>query len=78
MRLVADLVEQVVEPVEGLDHTPYVGFLESGDPRLDELVHLDPFAIPIEVAIDADHQRAMEQETLEAANMALPEEEDEL
>jgi GTP-binding nuclear protein Ran len=56
---------------------PFVWLLRrlTNDPNL--MLVEAPVLAPIEVAIDADHQRAMEQETLEAANMALPEEEDE-
>jgi len=56
---------------------PFVWLLRrlTNDPNL--MLVEAPVLAPIEVAIDAEHQRAMEAETLEAANMALPEEDEE-
>lgn len=56
---------------------PFVWLLRrlTNDPNL--MLVEAPVLAPIEVAFDADHQRALEAETLEAANMALPEEDEE-
>ncbi len=55
---------------------PFVWLLRclTNDPNL-RLVEA-PVLAPIEIAIDAEHNRATEQETTEAANMALLEEDD--
>ena len=56
---------------------PFVWLLRrlTNDPNL--MLVEAPVLAPIEIAIDAEHYRAIEQETIEAANMALPEEDDE-
>jgi GTP-binding nuclear protein Ran len=55
---------------------PFVWLLRrlTNDPNL--MLVEAPVLAPIEIAIDAEHNRATEQETTEAANMALLEEDD--
>ena len=57
--------------------TPFVWLLRRLTNYPNLMLVEAPVLAPIEVAIDAEHQRAMEAETLEAANMALPEEDEE-
>ena len=52
---VRDLIDHIVEIVDGVDHFPHIGFLGLGDRRHLKRMRFGPVAVAIRVSVDSAH-----------------------